>query len=140
MWRSVALGVVLAGVLAGCNLGGGGGASQPSSVAPRPELVISVQRFVNGSPNTTRYTLDCSPPSGTHPDPVAACRAVAAITQLGSRAHLGGCVGVYPGPEVTVTGTYAGRSVRLHYGWLCGITPMSLIPELRALGTYRASE
>jgi hypothetical protein len=107
---------------------------------PTSELVVSVRRFVNGVPDTTRYTLSCFPASGTHPDPAAACRAVAAITQLGSHARLGGCVGVYTGPRVTVTGTYAGRSIRLYYGWLCDISPKSLIPELRTLGTYRASE
>src|SRR6476661_791142 len=34
MWRSVLLGVVLAGVLAGCSLGGGSGAGSTSATPP----------------------------------------------------------------------------------------------------------
>jgi hypothetical protein len=137
MWRSVALIVGLAGVLAGCSLERESGAPQASA---RAELVVHVRRFFDGVPMTTRYTLNCSQASGTHPDPVAACGAVSDITQLGSRARLGGCVGMYSGPSVRVTGTYADRAIELSYGWLCGVSPKSLIPELRTLGIYRTSE
>jgi hypothetical protein len=51
MWRSVALGVVLAWTLAGCSLGGGGGAASTGWTAyPPSSLAVAavVKRMANG--------------------------------------------------------------------------------------------
>ncbi|MEP6640565.1 MAG: SSI family serine proteinase inhibitor [Gaiellales bacterium] len=92
-------------------------AQPPLRRLPPSELVVSVERTVDRwLPDMTRYTLNCAPPSGTHPHPAAACRSLGVIVRLGRRAHLGNCIGFYRGPSVTVAGTYDGRSVRLAFG------------------------
>jgi Subtilisin inhibitor-like len=116
-------------------------AQPPLRPLPPSDLVVSVKRTVDRwLPDMTRYTLNCGPPSGSHPHPAAACRALGVIVGLGNRAHLGNCIGFYIGPSVTVTGTYHGQRVRLAFGWLCNISPRRLIPDLRTLGTYRRGE
>ena len=93
MWRSVLLGVVLAGVLAGCSLDAQGGPASGTNgrLGALYEPNASSLRLLRGdkSPVTIRtlrggrrvrivrtQSLGCSPPVGSVPDPVAACRAL----------------------------------------------------------------
>jgi hypothetical protein len=71
MWRSVAIGVMLVGVLAGCSVGGGSGAasggSTPSTSTPAVGLSLVAQESPateegNGPWTTTRrISLACAP-------------------------------------------------------------------------------
>lgn len=71
MWRSVALGVVLAGVLAGCSLGGGDGAASQTSKTGYPLTPIHKFRVPNGTSRsfaagrlTYPLTVGCPKPVG----------------------------------------------------------------------------
>jgi hypothetical protein len=71
----------------------------------------------DGSPGLVIYRLSCSPASGTVPEPVAACASVAHQPRLTSpppsNIACGGTLGAW---SVTITGTYRGDPVRVHYG------------------------
>jgi hypothetical protein len=91
MWRSVLLGVILAGLLAGCSLGGGSGAARQggrvgrlrehgpltADVAARTSVTIRLLEITGGRVKVVRVQrLRCSPPNGSVADPAAACRAL----------------------------------------------------------------
>jgi hypothetical protein len=99
-----------------------------------PHLTIAVRR-PRGP--TRVYTLGCRPPEGTHPDPAAACRALADYLRRPKRYVR--CVGMYLGPTVSISGTYDRRALRLHFGWLCGRSA-AVAADLRLIGAYERSE
>jgi hypothetical protein len=91
MWRSVLLGVILAGLLAGCSLGGGSGAARQggrvgrlrehgpltADVAARTSVTIRLLEITGGRVKVVRVQqLRCDPPNGSVADPAAACRAL----------------------------------------------------------------
>jgi hypothetical protein len=91
MWRSVLLGVVLTGLVAGCSLGSAGGAAghngqlgrlyEPrpltADVAARTQLTIRLLEITGGRVKVVRVQqLRCDPPNGSVADPAAACRAL----------------------------------------------------------------
>ena len=89
MWRSVAIGVVLAGLLAGCSwtadgggFSGGSGALYErsplnASEASRVPLTIRLLKQTTGHVQVVSTDrLRCSPPSGSVQDPAATCGAV----------------------------------------------------------------
>jgi hypothetical protein len=113
--------------------------ANPFNAAPfpppgTPHLTIGVTR-----PKVVArtYTLACGPPEGTHPDPAAACRALA--DYLSRPKGYVRCIGMYVGPVVSVTGTYEGRPLRLGFGWLCGRS-QPVRADLRVIGAYKPTE
>jgi hypothetical protein len=114
-------------------------ATNPFGTAPfpppgTPHLTISVRR---PHAATRTYTLGCVPPEDTHPDPAAACRALADYLRR-PRGYVR-CLGMYIGPIVTVTGTYDKRPFRLDFGWLCGRS-QPVRADLRMIGAYKPNE
>ena len=92
MWRSIAIGVLLVGLLAGCSLesqsgpvSGPNGLLKPQgrSVAlgllVADDSTVTIRTLKTGRPVKVvrTQTLRCSPPAGSVPHPVAACRALA---------------------------------------------------------------
>jgi hypothetical protein len=78
MWRSVLLGVVLAGVLAGCSLGGGseGGASTraPHDFSGTANLVVTLRASAGGSHPIVRVAhIYCPAPKPVAVGAVARC-------------------------------------------------------------------
>jgi PASTA domain len=75
----------------------------------------------DGSPGLVIYHLSCSPDSGTVVEPVAACASLAHRPKLTSpppsNTTCGGTVGAW---SVTITGTFRGDPVRVHYGTCAG--------------------
>ncbi len=75
------------------------------------ELTIVVD---DGSGTKTTWQLSCDPAGGTHPDPEAACRALAehGETALPAVPKDQMCTQQYGGPETaTITGTWQGEPV-----------------------------
>ena len=72
----------------------------------------------DGSGATSTLTLTCLPAGGNHPDPDAACTALAAAwpEQFEPPATDVACTEIYGGPETaTVTGTIDGRPVNASF-------------------------
>ena len=83
----------------------------PSATA-RTDLSITLLDGGLGEPRT--YLLQCDPTGGTHPDPDAACRAVAAVGAAGFDPVPADatCTQVYGGDQVArVSGTVDGTAV-----------------------------
>lgn len=108
----------LAMATAGCF---GGSAAKPAvKPASGPTRLQVVVHGMNGAkPWHTTFSLRCSPPAGTHPEPRAACLALADL--LARHAvpprH---CDAEAGGPWTTVRGTYRGRVLSLAYAEACG--------------------
>jgi hypothetical protein len=110
------VGVALASGPAGCGSDDGEAVvtatTTTSSDAPRTSLTITVDRG-DGEP-PVESALACDPPGGTHPDPEAAC---AALAELDPEAFMPlaadqMCTQIYGGPETaTVRGTWRGARV-----------------------------
>jgi len=86
------------------------GSPEPSA-GDRSELTITVD---NGHGTVKKWQLVCHPASGTHPNPEAACDALAqsAATALPAVAADSVCAEIYGGPETaTITGTWDGKTV-----------------------------
>jgi hypothetical protein len=69
----------------------------------------------DGAGKKTTWTLTCDPAGGTHPNPAAACAALAAsgTEALAPKRKDVACTQVYGGPQrATVTGTWQGKPVR----------------------------
>ena len=69
----------------------------------------------DGTGKKTTWTLTCDPAGGTHPNPAAACAALAArgTDALPPKRKDVACTQVYGGPQrATVTGTWQGKPVR----------------------------
>jgi len=91
---------------------------QQTTAAPTPaapplpaQLTVSVD---DGSGGVTTYSLSCEPAGGDHPDPAAACAAlaVAGAEAFGPPDPNQACTEIYGGPQTaTVTGTLAGAPV-----------------------------
>ena len=92
----------------------GGGGAEPRSPATDLRVVI----WPDGrAGDAFRATLVCDPSGGDHPDPAAACRALAgrrdALEPVPPDAI---CTQIYGGPEeAEVTGTLEGRRVRASF-------------------------
>ncbi|UER55486.1 hypothetical protein HJG43_14130 [Kineosporiaceae bacterium SCSIO 59966] len=89
-------------------------AEPPGSTAGGTELTIRLDESGAGDAVRT-FTLTCDPPGGDHPDPEAACRALA---DTGGAAAFDPvpddmmCTEIYGGPQrATVTGTVDGTAV-----------------------------
>ena len=70
-------------------------------------------RVEDGSGTSQTWTLTCDPPAGDHPDPAAACAALAAhgAAALPAVRKDMACTDQYGGPEkATVVGTYQGQT------------------------------
>ena len=82
-----------------------------TSDPPRTSLAIEVVADEGAAP--TRWTLECEPPGGDHPDPEAACRDLAAEPEPFAPIPPDSvCTEIYGGPQTaTVRGTYRGQAV-----------------------------
>ncbi len=85
-------------------------APDPSAPAVPADVEIIVD---DGAGTVTTYTLTCEPDGGDHPDPTAACSALAAgASALAPPDPDQACTEIYGGPQVaTVTGTVEGAAV-----------------------------
>jgi hypothetical protein len=118
MWRSVLLGVALAGLLAGCSMGGSTGQSYPKLT-----LVVRVfKTTTNGQQKVMEsWRLGCSPPSGPrsavngvwmNPTPGVACQALRDYVKLRSPNRACSCVIPSAGSvSATVAGVLDGHRV-----------------------------
>lgn len=99
----------------GCGASGGAPAGSPtpsSGAAPAEELVITVK---DGSKQLETWRLTCDPLGGTHPDPAAACRALATsgVAALPPVSKDKMCSQRYGGSlTATITGSWRGQPVR----------------------------
>jgi hypothetical protein len=107
-------GLLAAGVLlAACGSQSGG---TPNASAPAVTQLSITARSAAASPAQT-WTLTCDPAGGSHPDPAAACAALAKATDPfrptpSDRA----CTMIYGGAQTaTIVGTYRGLSVNAGY-------------------------
>jgi hypothetical protein len=84
-------------------------AEDPSDGGPvdPTDLRITID---NGTGQTRTYTLRCDPPGGDHPDPDAACAALAQMSSAFAPLPKGLlCTQIYGGPQTAkVEGTYRG--------------------------------
>jgi hypothetical protein len=148
--------VVFAVALAGC-VGGGQSiparASSASTVIPTGRLEFAVRlwprdcpfgalggRCREATPSVRHYTLECGPAGGNHPNPRAACRAIA--DYLTRRNRYGRCKGLLTaGSTAVVSGTYARHPFHLRltagYSW-CG-QPPELLRDYWVLSTFPCS-
>jgi hypothetical protein len=67
---------------------------------------------------THTWTLRCDPPGGTHPDPGAACSALASLERPFAETPPDmACTELYGGPATAhVTGTFAGETIDTTFG------------------------
>jgi hypothetical protein len=89
--------------------------SAPGAASGETDLTVVVD---DGSGATTTWRLTCDPPGGTHPDPAAACEALAAHgeTALPPVPPDRMCTQVFGGAEkAQVTGTWRGRAVSARF-------------------------
>ncbi|MDQ3616821.1 MAG: subtilase-type protease inhibitor [Actinomycetota bacterium] len=79
------------------------------------ELVGQLRVTVRSGPNAAvkTYTLRCDPPGGEHPDPEAACAALARAPRALAPVPKGlGCTEIYGGPQTaTIDGIWRGELV-----------------------------
>ena len=103
----------LALVASGCGAtsGDGGTPSTPD------ELTVTLRPTGADGP-THSWTLRCDPPAGDHPDPAAACAALAELEAPFAPIPEGtACTEIYGGPATaSVTGTYRGAAVDATFG------------------------
>jgi hypothetical protein len=144
MWRSILLGVVLAGLLAGCSLGGGSGAGGPTtgdSVSVPPASLgktdVVIQVVSTGNPRR-RFGLEVPcPGNNALPAWGVACRAMAREPGRLSNSKVDeSCVGGVPGASMRVRGTIAGTRVNLRQSGMCG--PPGILAWYRLLKQYPA--
>lgn len=92
-----------------------GPATSASPSAAASELKVTVRADANAAPTT--WTLRCDPPGGDHPDPAAACAAIAkAIHPFAPTAKGVMCTQIYGGPQTaTVAGSWNGEPVNASY-------------------------
>ncbi len=110
--------------LAGCGSEASTGpvtsASPSAPAAPTTSLTITASASADAQSET--WTLTCDPPGGTHPDPAAACPALAAATAPFAPIDRNQvCTEIYGGPQTaTVTGTVAGEPVNASFSRING--------------------
>jgi hypothetical protein len=85
----------------------------PGAIASR--LRVSIRDSPDRDP--AMWTLSCDPPGGDHPDPAAACAALAAADRPFDPVPPGTmCAQVYGGPQTaTIDGVWQGRPVHATY-------------------------
>ncbi len=113
----VAMAVALASALAGC--GGDDGeatvvTTTPAASPDQPQTSLTIAVTYGEAAQPAEWTLTCDPSGGTHPDPAAACAALAQVDPqiLEPVAADQTCTQVYGGPEAaTVRGTWQGEPV-----------------------------
>ena len=111
-----ALGVCALALLGGQLLAGCGSGDDSASVGDeisiaQTDLEISVWPEGKDAGDPERYTLTCPEPSGTHPDPVAACQAMAQLNAADFEPVPPDaiCTEIYGGPQqARLEGTFAG--------------------------------
>ncbi|HVE99548.1 MAG TPA: SSI family serine proteinase inhibitor [Mycobacteriales bacterium] len=107
----------LTAVAAGCSDDGDRTASlEPADDGPRDRFTITMSADDKGTGKQS-WTLTCEPAGGTHPDPPAACAALAGATDpFGPVPRDVACTEIYGGPAVaTITGTADGKAVDATY-------------------------
>jgi hypothetical protein len=84
---------------------------QTGAMESPSRLVVEVREHPDAEPK--RWTLECDPPGGDHPDPAGACAALAASVQPFAPVPEGRrCAQIWSGPErAVVSGTWRGRPV-----------------------------
>jgi hypothetical protein len=137
MWRSVLLGVVMAGVLAGCSLGGASGAasggSTPGTSTPAVGLSLVAQESPvieggNGPWTTTRsISLTCGPRSSATGSASQSERALChAVAYYPHHVPTQPCVVrgvILKYRRVEITGSLNGHPVHLAMGVVCNPPP-----------------
>jgi len=90
-------------------------AAGPGAGAAASRLRVTVRESPDSDPTT--WMLSCDPPGGDHPDPAAACAALAAADRPFDPVPPGTmCAQIYSGPQTaTVHGTWQGRPVHATY-------------------------
>jgi len=90
----------------------------PSHGATRPRTALAITFYPQGvgKPGARHYALRCEPAGGTVPRPVAACRALAALSGPFAPVPAGAiCSQIALGPqEAVVTGRLRGVAVSAH--------------------------
>jgi hypothetical protein len=95
----------------------------------------------NASGNLRHYSLTCSPPGGTMPNPPAACAAI--TSYLRNQNHVSGCPEALqaPGSTARLTGTFAHRPFHLKleagFSW-CG-QPKPILSDFWTLSAFPCS-
>lgn len=144
MWRSVLLGVVLAGALAGCSLGGRSGQAGSTSESlgalreggsGKTDVLIQVRS--TGNPRR-RFGLEVRcPGNNALPAWGVACRAMAREPSKLSNSNVDeSCDGGVPGTSMRVRGTIAGTPINLRQSGMCG--PPGIDAWYRLLKQYPA--
>ncbi len=114
--RTVRAAGLLAGglLLAACGTAGSGG-SPGSPSAGLTRLTVTARESPTAPAQT--WTLTCDPAGGNHPDPVAACAALAAAADpFAPTPPDQACTMIDGGPQTaTIVGTYRGVSVTASY-------------------------
>lgn len=79
------------------------------------QLVVTVSDGAGADPRT--WTLGCDPPGGDHPDPAAACAALASAPAPFEPVPADAvCTNLYGGPQTaTVVGSWRGERVQADY-------------------------
>jgi len=121
--RSVMLGIALCIVtvvaVAACgadevDVGAATPASTPTASQPTSQTSLEIAIQADEGAAAQEWTLTCDPPGGTHPDPAAACAALAGL-DVGVLAPVAPdqmCTQIYAGPETaTLRGTWNGTPV-----------------------------
>jgi hypothetical protein len=110
----VTLVAALAAGLAGCGDDGAVVTATPATSSGAPQTSLTIAVDAGGGEPPVESTLACEPAGGTHPDPEAAC---AALAELDAEAFMPVaadqvCTQIYGGPETaTVHGTWRGAPV-----------------------------
>jgi hypothetical protein len=115
-WLALAVLAVVPVLLAGCASGDEGtvtpeaGASESGGTVTTDLTIVSD----DGNGKTETWTLTCDPAGGTHPDPEAACAALAGkgTTAMPAVAKDTMCTQQFGGPQTAkITGTWQGKPV-----------------------------
>jgi|SRR3954453_582509 hypothetical protein len=114
--RALAVLPLLPLLLAGCGSSSGGTVTPQAGASEKGATVTTNLSIVtdDGNGKTATWTLTCDPAGGTHPDPTAACAALAAkgATAMPAVAKDVMCTQQYGGPQTAkITGTWKGETV-----------------------------
>ena len=116
MTRAAALTALITLLLAGCGGGDDGGGASTSAAA---SIDLTVTLWPNGeSGDSIAWNLQCEPTGGDHPDPEAACAALAAVSApFGPVAPPDRCEEIPGGEEdvAVVDGDYRGKQVHSRF-------------------------
>jgi hypothetical protein len=111
-------------LLAGCGGDDGAVSVQPPTGSGDAGTNLTVVLDEDGEGSTRTFTLTCDPPGGEHPDPEAACAALAEAGGVAAFAPVPddvACTEVYGGPQAAqVTGTVDGTEVEASFSRVNG--------------------